>query len=92
MTLSQVATHASRIDSHFCKLFKKSTGLTLTEYVARARIEKAKSLLMDPAMRISDVVFAAGFGLIPQFNSVFKEMIGMSPTTYRIEAKERRQG
>jgi AraC-like DNA-binding protein len=34
-------------------------------------------------MRISEVVFAAGFGSIPRFNSVFKRHVGMSPTEYR---------
>jgi AraC-like DNA-binding protein len=34
-------------------------------------------------MRISEVVFAAGFGSIPRFNSVFKRYVGMPPTEYR---------
>ena len=47
------------------------------------RVEKAKTLLVDPSARISEVVFAAGFGSIPRFNSVFKSCVGMSPTEYR---------
>jgi AraC-like DNA-binding protein len=73
--------HVSRF--YFCKLFKKATGMTLTEYVSRVRIERAKTLLVDPTMRISEVVFAAGFGSIPRFNSVFKRYVGMPPTEYR---------
>jgi transcriptional regulator GlxA family with amidase domain len=57
--------------------------MTLTEYVARVRVEKAKALLGDPSRRISEVVFAAGFGSIPRFNSVFKRQVGMAPTEYR---------
>jgi AraC-like DNA-binding protein len=34
-------------------------------------------------LRISEVVFAAGFGSIPRFNSVFKRYVGMPPTEYR---------
>jgi transcriptional regulator GlxA family with amidase domain len=64
-------------------MFKKATGMTLTEYVALVRVEKAKALLVDVSMRISEVVFAAGFGSIPRFNSVFKRHVGMSPTEYR---------
>ncbi len=83
VTLSQVARHVHISPFYFCKLFKKATGITLTEYVAHVRVEKAKALLVDPALRISDVVFAAGFGSVPRFNSVFKRYVGMPATQYR---------
>ncbi len=81
--LVQVAQHVHVSPFHFCKLFKKTTGMTLTEYVTRVRLEKAKTLLVDPSLRISEVVYAAGFGSIPRFNSVFKQYVGMPPTQYR---------
>ena len=83
ITLEQVVSHVHVSRFYFCKLFKKATGMTLTEYVARVRIEKAKTLLSDPSLRISEVVFASGFGSIPQFNSVFKQHVGMPPTEFR---------
>jgi AraC-like DNA-binding protein len=83
ITLALVAQHVHVSRFHFCRMFKKATGMTLTEYVARVRVEKAKTLLVDPSARISEVVFAAGFGSIPRFNSVFKSCVGMSPTEYR---------
>jgi AraC-like DNA-binding protein len=83
ITLEKVVKHVNVSRFYFCKLFKKATGMTLTEYVSRVRVEKAKSLLVDPSMRISEVVFAAGFGSIPRFNSVFKRYVGMPPTEYR---------
>jgi AraC-like DNA-binding protein/ligand-binding sensor protein len=81
--LEQVVQHVNVSRFHFCKVFKKTTGMTLTEYVARVRVERAKSLLVDPSLRVSEVVYAAGFGSIPQFNSVFKRHVGMPPTEYR---------
>ena len=81
--LEEVVRHVNVSRFYFCKLFKKATGMTLTEYVARVRVEKAKKLLVDPSLRISEVVYAAGFGSIPQFNSVFKHYVGMPPTEYR---------
>jgi AraC-like DNA-binding protein/ligand-binding sensor protein len=83
INLALVAQHVNVSRFHFCKMFKKATGMTLTEYVALVRVEKAKALLVDASMRISEVVFAAGFGSIPRFNSVFKRRVGMSPTAYR---------
>lgn len=83
ISLEQVVEHVHVSRFYFCKLFKKATGLTLTEYIARVRVEKAKTLLGDPSKRISEIVFAAGFGSIPRFNSVFKQYVGMPPSQYR---------
>jgi AraC-like DNA-binding protein len=83
ITLAQVVEHVHVSRFYFCKLFKKATGMTLTEYVSRVRVEKAKALLVDPSLRVSEVVYAAGFGSIPRFNSVFKRYVGMPPTEYR---------
>jgi len=82
-TLAQVAWQAHVSSFYLCKLFKKTTGMTFTEYLARIRIEKAKALLLNPMTRISEVVYAAGFGSIPQFNSLFKRYVGMPPREYR---------
>lgn len=82
-TLAQVAQQAHVSSFYLCKLFKKATGMTFTEYLARLRVEKAKTLLLNPMVRISEIVYAAGFGSIPQFNSLFKRYVGMPPRKYR---------
>ena len=81
--LEAVVQHVKVSRFYFCKLFKKATGMTLTEYVMRVRVEKAKALLVDPSLRVSEIVYAAGFGSIPRFNSVFKRYVGVPPTEYR---------
>ena len=89
ITLAQVVEHVKVSRFYFCKLFKKATGMTLTEYVSRVRIEKAKTLLVDPSLRVSEIVYAAGFGSIPRFNSVFRRYVGMAPTEYRATLRSR---
>ena len=91
IVLAQVVEHVRVSRFYFCKLFKRATGMTLTEYVTRVRLEKAKTLLGDPALRISEVVFASGFGSIPRFNSVFKRHLGMAPTAYRLSLRSQMQ-
>jgi AraC-like DNA-binding protein len=91
IALESVVGHVRLSRFYFCKLFKKATGMTLTEYVTRVRLERAKTLLGDPALRISEVVFASGFGSIPRFNSVFKRHLGMAPTAYRESLRSRAQ-
>ena len=42
-------------------MFKKVTGLNFTDYVSRIRIEKAKNLLLNPNLRISEIAYEVGF-------------------------------
>lgn len=83
VTMHQVASQVHLSRQYFCRVFKAGTGLTFTEYVCRLRLEKAKELLADPALRISDVAFAAGFQSIPYFGRTFRRCAGTSPTEYR---------
>ncbi|HEX4140181.1 MAG TPA: helix-turn-helix domain-containing protein [Candidatus Methylacidiphilales bacterium] len=83
LTLSQLA-HALNVSTfYFCKMFKKATGLTFTEYVTRTRIEKAKKLLLDPRVRISEAAYDSGFTSVTHFNRSFRRVAGESPTQYR---------
>lgn len=83
VTMRDAARHVHLSPFHFCKVFKKSTGMTYTECLSRIRVEKAKALLLNPFMRITEVAFSSGFQSIPHFNSVFKKYVSKSPTKYR---------
>jgi len=82
------AMHVSTF--YFCKMFKKATGLTFTEYLGRVRVEKAKNLLLNPHLRISEIAYDVGFQSLTHFNRVFRQVVGESPTEYR-ESKSPRQ-
>ncbi len=70
---------------YFCKMFKKAAGLNFTDYVSRARIEKAENLLLNPNPRVSEIAYEVGFRSLTHFNRVFKKIVGESPTEYRGE-------
>ena len=70
---------------YFCKVFKNYTGITFVEYLTRLRIEKSKSLLLNPHKRISEVAFEVGFESLTQFNRSFKKHTGMTPTEFRTQ-------
>jgi AraC-like DNA-binding protein len=59
------------------------TGINFTDYVARLRIERARNLLLNPNLRISEIAFEVGFQSLTHFNRVFKRILGESPTEYR---------
>ena len=83
ITLGQVAKAVNTSTFYFCKMFKKVTGINFTDYVSRVRIEKAKNLLLNPNLRISEIAYAVGFQSLTHFNRVFKKISGNSPTDYR---------
>ncbi len=83
LSLGRVAKAVHASSFYFCKMFKKATGLNFTEYVSRIRIEKAKNLLLNPNLRVSQIAFEVGFQSLTHFNRVFKKVLGRSPTEYR---------
>jgi AraC-like DNA-binding protein/ligand-binding sensor protein len=87
ISLGQVAKAVHTSTFYFCKLFKKATGTNFTEYVSRVRIEKAKNLLLNPNLRVSEIAYEVGFQSLTHFNRVFKKFIGQSPTEYRTQVK-----
>jgi AraC-like DNA-binding protein/ligand-binding sensor protein len=85
LSLGQVAKAVNTSTFHFCKMFKKATGLNFTDYVSRVRVEKAKNLLLNPNLRISEIAYEVGFQSLTHFNRVFKRINGQSPTEYRLQ-------
>ena len=83
LSLGQVASAVNMSSFYFCKTFKKATGMTFTDYLARVRIEKVKNLLLNPHKRVSEAAYEAGFQSLSQFNRVFRRIAGESPTVYR---------
>ena len=83
LSLTAVAKAAHMNAAYFCRVFKKTTGVGFSEYLSRLRIERAKWLLRDRSLRISEAAFAVGFGSMAQFNRAFKKLVGQSPSTFR---------
>lgn len=83
LSLGQVSSMVNTSRFYFCKQFRKATGQSFTEFVSRTRVEKAKNLLLNPNLRISEIAFAAGFQSLGHFARMFKRIVGRSPSDYR---------
>lgn len=83
LSLGTLARAVNTSTFYFCKMFKKGTGINFTDYLSRIRIEKAKALLLNPNLRVSEIAYAVGFQSLTHFNRVFKKLAGLSPTDYR---------
>jgi AraC-like DNA-binding protein len=82
-SLPGVARVVNMSANYFSEKFKEATGLNFIEFVARTRIEKARNLLQNPNLRISEIAFEIGFQSLSQFNRRFKQITGQSPRGYR---------
>jgi AraC-like DNA-binding protein/ligand-binding sensor protein len=83
LSLPDVARAVNMSANYFSAKFKEVTGLNFVDFVTRTRIEKARNLLQNPNLRISEVAFEVGFQSLSQFNRAFKKIIGQSPSDYR---------
>jgi len=89
IALRDVTQHVHLSPQYFCKLFKKTTRMTLTQYIGRVRVEKVKKLfLLNPSRRVSEAAFQCGFESIPHFNHCFRKYTGLSPTRYRAKIQK----
>lgn len=83
LSLGGVARAVNMSLFNFCKTFKKSTGMTFTHFVSRTRLEKARNLLLNPNLRVSEIAFEVGFESLTHFKRIFKKLMGQSPSEYR---------
>src|SRR5438874_3075402 len=83
LSLGRVAQAANISRHYFCKMFKRATGMNFIDYLARVRVEKSKTLLLNPHSRISEAAFASGFQSMTNFNRSFRRIVGRSPTQFR---------
>jgi AraC family transcriptional regulator of adaptative response / DNA-3-methyladenine glycosylase II len=65
------------------RVVKRELGVTPTELAQTQRLLLAKHLLTDSALPAIEVAFASGFSSVRQFNAIFRERYGLSPTALR---------
>lgn len=83
ITLDLLAESVELSRTYVSGLFKKETGVNLTNYITNYRIEKAKELLRDTNLRSYEVAEKVGFLDESYFSRSFKKITGESPNTYK---------
>lgn len=82
LSLQELAALTGMSEYHFCKTFKRSTGITPHKYVMQVRIDRAKDLLAKN-MSITEIALNVGFSSHSHFSGAFHRVTGLSPTVYR---------
>ncbi len=83
LTLGEVAEKTYVSQWHLSKLLNRHTGQSFSDILNHVRIEHAKELLKDPALRIGDISEQVGFLDLAHFSRVFKKQEGVSANEYR---------
>jgi AraC family transcriptional regulator len=68
---------------HFSRAFKQSMGMTATNYIAERRIERAKKLLEETELPISEIALRSGFSSQSHFTTAFRRLAGATPKAFR---------
>lgn len=81
--MKQCARKADLSYPQFIRRFKKYTGMTPTGYVTGLKLNKAKELLLNTDLSVTDVAFSCGFDDAFYFSNFFKKHMTVSPAKYR---------
>ena len=83
LSLYSTAAYVGISPNHLSTVFSRETGENFIEYLTRVRIERAKLLLKNTAMKSVDIANETGFSDPHYFSYIFKKNTGLSPREYR---------
>ena len=83
LKLAEMARAAYLSEFHFARLFKKITGTTPHTYLAGLRVERARRLLAETDLALSEVGARVGYSSQSHFTRVFREATGLTPKAFR---------
>jgi transcriptional regulator GlxA family with amidase domain len=81
--VSRLASASGVSDAHFARSFKEAFGVPPHRYLLTRRIERAKALLRDTNLPITEIAFQTGWNSLGTFGRIFRDVTGESPGELR---------
>jgi AraC family transcriptional regulator len=88
LTIPELAAECGMSPRHLIRTFKNTVGMTLSDYIAAARIERAKDYLRQRDVFIKVIAYNCGFQSAAAFSAAFRQATGMTPKAFREECRD----
>ncbi|WP_163537428.1 response regulator [Gracilibacillus sp. YIM 98692] len=83
LSLQEAANYVGVSESYFSRSFKEEMNISFIKYLIKLRLAKAKEMIQDSDLKITDIAFKVGFSDYPHFSKSFKKYYGLTPNEYR---------
>lgn len=92
ITREELANHVFLNPDYLTRIFKKKTGLSISDYLLNERLLVAKELLMKTDMPVSAIAVHVGYANFSHFSRMFKKYAGLNPLEFRQNYELKKQG
>lgn len=82
-TLENASKSVNLSSDYVSRLFRKQKGISFSEYLLKARMDRAGQLIRNVNLQISDVAAQLGYNNAKNFSRAFHNYYGMTPSEYR---------
>ncbi|OXM86198.1 response regulator [Paenibacillus rigui] len=83
LSVQEISDHLQMTASYLISVFKEATGKTIRQYIMDYRMDKAKQLLKNDRLKISDIASQVGYKDGEYFAKIFRKATGMTPSEHR---------
>ncbi|WP_169088483.1 response regulator [Paenibacillus sp. PL91] len=83
LSVTKLAEQVYLNPDYLSRMFKQSKGITISEYIAALKVQKAKEMLSEPQRLVQDIAKALGFTSAGYFSRFFKKETGQTPQEFR---------
>ncbi|MEZ4866297.1 MAG: AraC family transcriptional regulator [Caldilineaceae bacterium] len=91
LSVDELARRAHRSRYHFIRSFQRAFHQTPHQYLIQRRLEKAKALLADSNLPVTEICLVVGFTSLGSFSTLFRNSVGWPPSVYRARVWEQRR-
>ncbi|MEZ4675997.1 MAG: AraC family transcriptional regulator [Caldilineaceae bacterium] len=91
LSVDDLAAQAHLSRYHFIRRFQRAHYYTPRQYLIHKRLERAKDLLANSELPVTEICFAVGFESLGSFSTLFHNVVGWSPSIYRARVWEQRR-
>jgi len=86
-SLQSISQRLFMNSSYISSTFKEKTGITISDYILKVKMERAKKILSDKNIKAFEAANALGYKDVEYFSRQFKKYTGVTPTQYKTEFK-----